>query len=384
MGLSLRSSTPFAFWLIIVFVIAQVTWWMIFQQNLVRKVNEETLQNWGRDARTLEGLLQEGVSDVYFDTLLRQYSYLQREGEDISIRPEALAASAAEQQSSLRMFAFEGPFFVLVILLGLFILYRNLKAERLLKMQQQNFLSAITHEFKTPIATLRLLIQTAERRLHKPEQQLGYLQKMQSELSRLEQTTSQVLAAARLDQGNSPPQLACYDLNRVVADITEQALAGLEARGAELQLSLSNKALFVTLDPQAFSVVLNNLLDNAIKYSPAPRKPIVVGVQELEHHCTVYVEDRGVGVAAQDSEQIFEKFYRAGNELTRSSKGIGLGLYLVKHISEAMNGWVRCEALPQGSRFSVMLPKAVMSKVASKESSKASEQGAQQPHYRLS
>ena len=354
------TATRVAFGVIIVFVLAQVVWWIVFQHSYITDVTRTTLQTWEKDVEAANAALERAPGDeALISELMRDYPHLQLSGGRFVLDSSQVAAFRERQNGFVRMFAFEGPFFVLVVLSGLTIIARSLRAERELKRRQQNFLSAITHEFKTPLGTLRLLIETALYRALNPEKQRHYLEKMERELSRLEKTSEQVLASARLEGGETPTHLQAADLNEAVRRTIESLRGGLEARGASLTVHYSPQPLPVSLDPAAFGIVLGNLLDNAVKYSPGSEKRVTVRLISQNHLAVLHVEDEGVGIGEGETRRVFDKFYRVGNELTRESTGVGLGLHLVKTMTEAMNGWVRCERLPQGTRFSVVLPRRV-------------------------
>lgn len=357
-----RTVTRIAFGVIIVFVLVQVIWWIIFQNRYIATVTNQMLGEWRNDVAFANLLFSENPSEALKTELLQRYPHLMFDANEagFSLNQDLVKSFAAEQNSSSRMFAYEGPFFVIVVLIGLWIIARSLRTERELKTRQQNFLSAITHEFKTPISTLRLLIQTALMRNLAPEKQRDYLERMEAELSRLEQTSEQVLASARLEQSSEATVLEPLELNSLVQGLVGKVRSGLEARGAELKVVYNPEPLPVSVDSSAMSVVLNNLLDNAVKYSPSAPKLVTVRLLAQDDLAIVQVEDQGMGVSEQEMKHIFDRFYRVGSEMTRNSKGVGLGLHLVKSITEAMNGWVRVEANdPQGTRFSIVLPRRV-------------------------
>jgi signal transduction histidine kinase len=355
---SSQTVTRLAFVVVIAFVLAQVLWWMVFQERYLGEVSQGTLAAWSRDLALANALLDERPGDAALIARL-EASYLHLSlGERFELDRAAVSAFEARQRRHLRMFRYEGPFFLLVVLLGLWIIGRNLRAEREMKRRQGNFLSAVSHEFRTPIGTLKLLVETALYRPLEPAKRRDYLEAMQRELARLEATSEQVLASARLEHGGEPPVMEAAELGAVVQGVAARSRAGLEARGAVLELLLPREPLPVSLDPAAFAVVLGNLLDNAVKYTPQPVKPVRLRLEAQGHLVVLHVEDEGVGVSAQERSAVFDKFYRVGNELTRESAGMGLGLHLVKTITEAMNGWVRCEAREGGgSRFTVVLPR---------------------------
>jgi two-component system, OmpR family, sensor histidine kinase SenX3 len=363
-ALNRRTVTRVTFGIIIVFVLAQVAWWLIFQHRYVAQVTETTLAAWQRDAALANAALARSTeADAALFALLAEYPHLRYDpdAEAFAVDAGAVSAFTERQRGLVRMFAFEGPFFVLVVLAGLAIIAANLRLERDLKRRQQNFLAAVTHEFKTPMSTLRLLIETAQMRTLPPEKQRDYLRRMTTELSRLEHTSEQVLAAARLEQSQGVPVLEPHELNSLMQSLIGRARPGLEARGAELSVRYSPEMLPVSLDPDAFGLVVYNLLDNAVKYSPGPRKVVRVGLERQGDLVLVHVEDEGVGIPESERARIFERFYRVGSELTREAQGVGLGLYLVKSITESMHGWVRLGAGEGGgTRFTVVLPRRVV------------------------
>lgn len=352
-------ATRVAFTVIILFVLAQVGWWLVFQERYMSEVTAERLQAWRHDALTATTALRASGGDPELrEELSRRYPHLLANGDDFTVDPAARSEFLRTQRGYMRMFAFEVPFFALVILLSLVFIAASLRSERELKRRQQNFMSAVTHEFKTPISTLRLLIETALLRPLPAEKLRDYLQRMAPELHRLERTSEQVLASARLEQSPEARLLTPFDLTALIEDVLEQLRQGLEARGAAIRLSMPAGPLPVAVDRDAFAMVLGNLLDNAVKYSPEGRKPIDVKVESSGDVAMVHVEDEGIGIRQGEQDRVFDRFYRSGDEMTRESAGMGLGLHLVRRTIEAMNGWVRCANREDGpgARFTVVLP----------------------------
>lgn len=351
----------FAFGLVVVFLVAQVGWWMVFQRHLIQESVDYAQTSWLREAAVVQQLWRasdpQGRASLAQE-LREQFPHLRVVGEQVFVDPEQLAAYRNQQLHSLRMLAFEGPVFLGVMLLGLWIIARSFRREQEFKRRQQNFLLSATHEFRTPIGTLRLLQQTLQLREVVPEKRKAYLSSMGQELARLEDLSERLLATARLEQGLASAQTQLQDLSQAVETRVQALRPTLEARGAELHFEAAGQSLPVELDAEALSLVLSNLLENALKYSPGPYKPIWVRVLAQGSQATVQVEDRGIGVGKETMAHIFEPFYRAGNELTRETSGMGLGLYLVKSLMELMGGTVVCEPLETGTRFSLYFPKA--------------------------
>ena len=351
-----RSRTRFrvALGVVVVFLVVQLVWWLIFQKQYIEEVMLQTTAAWARDARTVERVLEARPDAVAAFKL--EYPHLDLNTRPVQVDPQALDAFREKQIRHLRMFTFEGPFFLAVILGGLAVVSLSFRADQELRRRQSNFLMAATHEFRTPISTLRLLIETAQYRELPRDKQLEYLQRMETELRRLQDASERVLATARLEQGHGVGEMRVQDFNRVVAGFLESQRAGLEARGASITFEQHAEALPVMLDASAFGIVLGNLLDNAVKYSPDTEKPVIVRIQRDARNAVLEIEDRGVGINASEVPHVFDQFYRVGNELTRNARGLGLGLFLVRGITELMGGRVGCEPLPQGTRFTVRLP----------------------------
>jgi two-component system, OmpR family, sensor histidine kinase SenX3 len=381
-------ATRVAFGVIVVFVLSQAAWWIVFEFQTIHRTTQAQLEGWQRDAQLANALLAEagGQAAAVRQHILERYPYLVFDGGQppgtFSVDPAARSALLAQQDRHLRMFAFEGPTFALVVLSMLVLIAATLRSERELKRRQQNFLSAVTHEFKTPISTLRLLVQTAQMRNLPADKQQDYLRRMETELNRLDRTSEQVLATARLEQGGQAPGFAPLELNHVVQGIVGAARSGLEARGALLKVDYAPEPLPVSIDPDAFAVVLNNLLDNAVKYTPGAERPVRIKLERVGENVLVHVDDQGAGLAAGEEERVFERFYRTGDEMTRESEGVGLGLHLVKSITEAMHGQVRASANPaaeRGARFTVTLPRRSQATARERADGSVADPGAPAP-----
>ena len=164
-----------------------------------------------------------------------------------------------------------------------------------------------------------------------------------------------------LEQGTGVQTLETRDLRDVTRQLLEANRAKLSAANVQLEVKLPDAPVRVAVDADAFGIVLSNLLENAIKYT-GEVKQISVALELRGANAELTVVDNGIGIDAATRPHIFDQFYRAGNELTRSASGLGLGLYLVRGITELMGGRVRCEpvtphgAITDGTRFTVSLP----------------------------
>jgi len=356
--LTSRAATRIAFGVIIAFVTAQMSWWLFFQQRYVSEVSTDTVESLEREAESLNQLLALGAVEQV-DVLLSERPHLRlaNDGLSVELAAESLGEFLHQQRRVVRMLAFEGPFFVLVVMTGLFIIGRSLRLERELKRHQRNFLDAIGHEYKTPISTLRLLIETLQLRTLAPAKLQEYLQSMRLEVDRLERTGQQVLATARLEAGAPPERREPHDLTELVRHVIARSRPALEANGARLDLTTSDGPLPVRAVLDDVSILVENLLDNALKYTPAAEKSVTVQLERQGNWALLSVEDRGPGIPDRERALVFERFYRVGNELTRTATGLGLGLYLVRRAAEGLGGHVEIDNAEQGgARVTIRLP----------------------------
>lgn len=351
--------TQWAFGFVVVFTVAQVAWWLWFQADYIGRVTDATEAAWRDDAALADRIA--AIEPAAIDELLAAHPHLRYEDGRFAVDQLRLEAFVDEQRSALRMYRYEGVFFLLIVMTGLVLLARSLAAERELERRQHNFLLAVTHEFKTPISAMRLLIETLQYRKPSPERLEEYLRRMDRELTRLQHSSDQVLASARLEQLAHQGEARREDLDRLVPALVAKVRGSFEARGARLTVEPAGEPLEVRASPEAFELVLTNLLDNAVKYSPGEEKPVLVRLARRGDQAVLVVEDEGVGVPPAEADKVFERFYRPGSEMTRRSRGVGLGLYLVRSNVEMMGGRVVCQPRPdgrRGTRFTVTLPLA--------------------------
>ena len=244
----------------------------------------------------------------------------------------------------------------LLIIVGLVWLCAWLVREIGVNQHQRAFLDAVTHEMKTPLASLRLYLDTLERHDPERERRHEFLDRMRGDLERLDQTVEQVLTAARAEESRSR---AC--LERVVlSELLEECIAEIctSHRLPEGAVHLvTGPGATVKGDAGELSLVFRNLLENAVKYSDEPVEVNVRVVDAEDGRVKVEIADRGIGIPSGELRKIFQRFYRVGRDVQRTAVGLGLGLFIVRNLVRRQGGRVvaRSEGWGQGSRFVVTL-----------------------------
>ena len=267
--------------------------------------------------------------------------------------PSLAAKTHAIQDFQLRktkQFIGEGITILVLFLLGAIYVYRSLMKQLRYADQQQNFMMAVTHELKTPIAISHLNIETLLKRELDSAQQLKLLEATLKETKRLDSLSTNILLTAQLDMGQ-------YEANKQLVNVSELVRQNIksfkERYPSRICNTLVEDAMEIQGEPLLIQLLVNNLIDNANKYAPVT-EPIYIHLQSNQNTIQLIVKDQGPGIAADDKNKVFEKFYRVGAESTRTTKGSGLGLYLCKKIAEFHNASIQLTAnTPTGSIFTV-------------------------------
>jgi two-component system, OmpR family, phosphate regulon sensor histidine kinase PhoR len=251
---------------------------------------------------------------------------------------------------SHRMILSEGVFFTGCLLFGLWIIHRSTNREVTLARQRRNFLLSITHELKSPIAALRLELETLSKRSLQPEQRDQLLSNGLKDVSRLQNLVEDLLLAARLED-NWRPLPEPINLPAIIRDVSNR----LQVRfpQANIQLHLPDNLPPMQADKTGMISVIQNLLENALKYSP-PGTVVGCTLEQQDGKMKIRIADQGYGIPDSEKKAVFEKFYRLGSEETRRSTGTGLGLYIVQQVVKAHGGTITVgDNKPQGTVFVV-------------------------------
>jgi K+-sensing histidine kinase KdpD len=309
------------YWVLLVYIIAALVWWALS----LMKQNEELYQLQKHDLSAIQ--LQNPA----------QYQLRLRQIED-------------QRKRNIAKYFGEGSTFLLLILVGAMFVYRSVRRQFKLQRQQQNFIMAITHELKTPIAVSRLNLETLQKYQLDETKKHKLLQMTLQETLRLDTLINNILFASQLDRHTYRVTKEDIDLSALTTDVVHQFVNRYPDRPVPSQIE--EEAEMVG-DPLLLKLLVSNLLENANKYSPK-NKPIQVKLYRHKDEINLEVIDEGEGIPDHEKKKVFEKFYRIGSEQTRKTQGTGLGLYLCKKIAEDHNATIQVkDNQPQGSKFIV-------------------------------
>ncbi len=305
------------FAILTVILIAQAVWWIVFMAQMIDEKVEQA--------------------------------------EQLGAPPEVVEQIQQEEIRRQIMVGSEGVFFLILTLVGVGLIYRSVVRAEQLKFQQQNFLMAVTHELRTPIASIRLYLDTLQSDRVAPEQKADLLPRIRDNLGRLERLVDDALDAGRLDRGGYRLQAEVFDLAGLINELLDHVPPGR----AEIVVrrDLPDKALLYG-GRAALSRALNAIIVNAVKYNDSDPVELDVRLSADGRQYHLRIADNGRGLAADDTRRIFDRFYRVQNEAIGHSPGSGLGLYLAREIIRAHGGRIRAESSGpgRGAAFIIQLP----------------------------
>jgi signal transduction histidine kinase len=319
--------TTIIYWTLLLYIIAALVWWFISlnkQNDMMRdfKVNRISAMI---DSLSTPSLFQTELHKITDDHRRNRTKYFG-----------------------------EGSIFLLLILVGAVFLYRSVRKQFYMQQQQQNFMMAVTHELKTPISVAKLNLETLQKYSLDMEKQKKLIRMTLQETSRLDFLTNNILIASQLEGGGYKSSKEELDLSDLLTDCIQDFSNRFPER---IFIKEIEPGADVKADPLLMQMLINNLLENAMKYSPK-ETPIKASLQKTKSAIILSIIDEGPGIADDEKKKIFTKFYRIGDESTRKTQGTGLGLYLCRKIARDHNAdIVVTNNIPHGSNFTVTLPR---------------------------
>jgi signal transduction histidine kinase len=343
--------------LLVIVSVIQVGWWVYDQQDYSTQKMRDARISYAREVAAAEALLARGMPAERVRELLPSVTIANgHAGFAASID----AAFVQERYRRINQYAWESGFFLLALALCVGVIWRALRAETQVLQEQDSFLALVSHQFKTPLASLQLSLETMAKRSLSPEQSRTLIERMLADLTRMESMVSRILDSVRLEQGRvdlkrEPVELAAA-VGRVVTQFEERA------HHEHIQLAADvPHGLTVLADPLAVDVVVRNLLENALAAVAAVNGgSVVVAARAVNDAVELSVKDSGVGFAGADTARLFKKFSRLHPGGGRSDYGTGLGLFIVRRLMQLTGGRVSAQSagVGQGALFVLSWPAA--------------------------
>ena len=279
-------------------------------------------------------------------------------GLALGIKFQGTSADAIGRRFVQQSFLILGALSLLMIG-GLVLTYRSVSKEVALARLKSDFVSNVSHELRTPLALIRLYAETLELgRITAQEKKEEYYRIIRKESERLTALINNILDFSRIEAGRKEYDFRETDIAELVRNTLDAYRFQIEQQGFAFEQSIDPSIPRVRVDREAIARALVNLVNNALKYS-TNEKFIGVRLYRADGALKLEVVDRGIGITRREQAKIFEKFYRTGDALVHNTKGSGLGLSLVRHITQAHGGDVQVESTPgKGSKFTVSLPLA--------------------------
>ena len=335
----------------------QVGWWVFDQHTYTAEKVRLARSAYAQQTGAAQALLDAGVPPERVHELLP--AVVVSDGH-ARLDPQLEQTLTTEEFHRLNQYAWEGAFFLLALALCIAVIARALRAEAHVHEQQDSFLALVSHQFKTPLASLQLSLETMTLRTLTPEQSRTLIDRMLADLARMETMVSQILDSVRLSRGRVELKREAVPLATAVGRV----VGHFEERARKDRISIEADVvpgLHVLADPLAVDVVVRNLLENALAaVAPLGGGKIILAARRVGSEVELAVRDSGVGFRPSDQARLFEQFSRLNPGAGSSYYGTGLGLYIVKRLMQLVGGRVtaRSEGLGRGAEFVLTWPHA--------------------------
>ncbi len=313
----------FFYFFLLIYTIAALLWWglLLHKQNKEITTLKKKMLQTEQSELSHQTVYQQRLHKIQKDTRLRDLQYLG-----------------------------EGGAFLLIILLSAGFVYRAMRRQIKFSQQQQNFMLSVTHELKSPIAVIRLNMETLLKRELPEKTRNHLLGRSLAETNRLNRLSNNMLLASRFESSQYELTKAQVNLSSLLGKLVEET----QKRNTKRQFkAMITPDIMVEGDSLMLQIACSNIIENAIKYAPEESE-ISIDLQREENKVILQFRDQGEGISDKEKKKIFNRFYRIGNENTRSSKGTGLGLFLTKKIITQHKGQIIVkDNLPKGSIFEI-------------------------------
>jgi len=352
-------------------------WWATYFYRTTIEVRDATVRAYAAEEK-LEAIEQEQlgldvdgarkslagtvftVAHLPFSADEEEYPYQVLRGHlaenAIVVRPEERLRLRTQLRRKMIMLLGEGSVLIGLLFVCLMVLYRMLMGELGLRRHQESFVHAVTHELKSPLTGLRSLLQNFATIDIPRADRATYVELGIREIDRLDRLVANILLSSRLEADAFQPRVVAVDIAATLLRIQEHKRRLFQERGGDVLVD-APAGLQAQADPEALEMVLENLVDNALKYG-LERPTVRLEARAKGRRVTVVIADNGVGLSPADLAQVFDKFYRAPAGEVRHAKGSGLGLFIAKGLARTLGGdlTVQSEGVNRGATFTLELP----------------------------
>ena len=313
--------TRYAYWFLLSYLLAALAWWFIE----LWKQNEEMFAF--------------------------KSAQLERKDPDYE---ERIALITDERERNRAQYIGEGAIFLILTVIGAVYVYRSVRREMRINDSHKNFMMAVTHELKTPIAITRLNLETLNRHRLDEERKRNLIDRTLQETARLNDLCDNILLSSQMDAGGYMKSEEELDLSEILSEVVEDFRGRFPSRAIDAEIA---PGFPIVGDRLLLALAFNNLVENAIRYSPEG-SPVRLTLESKDESAEIRVRDAGTGIPREERTRVFERFYRMGAEEKRRNKGTGLGLYITRRIVGDHGGTIHIEDNePLGSTFVIHLPK---------------------------
>ncbi len=245
----------------------------------------------------------------------------------------------------------EGSMFLVILVVGAIYFHRLLLKEKYIQSQQRNFLLSVTHELKSPLASIKLYLQTILKRDLDKEKREQFIQSSIDDIGRLDDLVENMLLASKIENRSYSFPKEEFDFSGLLNTMVNRLK--INVQGKREVIAEIEEHIDIMGDRFALGSMVNNLFENAVKYSEDQSR-VIIQLKKENDKIKLMVCDEGCGIADADLEKIFQKFYRAGNEMTRKTKGTGLGLFIVQQVVNNHSATISIKKnLPKGTCFEI-------------------------------
>ncbi len=305
------------YWILAAYIVAAVVWWFIelsLQNNQITQIKLAALNK---------------VDKSFYE---KQETILKR------------------KKTNTTQYLGEGALFLILIVTGATFVIRSFKKEIKSSANQQSFLMAITHELKTPIAVTKLNLETIQKHKLTDTQYQKILSNTLQETERLDTLCNNLLLSSQIEASGYKINKEEINFSFLIEECVRGFISRYPYRIIEIKIS---KDLYINGDAFLLQIAINNLIENALKYSPKDN-PVEILLNKIEGKLILNIIDEGAGIHDEEKQAVFKKFYRTGNEATKRAKGTGLGLFITHRIVKAHDGNVTIENNPKGGSIFVV------------------------------